>query len=440
MNFKRIVSLICLFTLLISIPVFAEITTDATFTAFTSSSDTTLDGWTTYSSATSDKKWVIDTTNHLAQCNILTTSTGAAGNAFYTAKDFGSEYTFSGKVGMSYNQIGIYFNASVEVVNGQVLPTGGYRLYANRATTGPLRLEKYVDGEWEILDSITSGLSGFSGDLPFEIINENGVISASITFSSSGKHTLTYDDSADGDYLDSGYVGFWANSTLMKFKGINVAYNSQKVYSAPTLHSCSDILKEKSYNILKTGETKDVFVKADTPKETNVSKCELFIDELLVCEMTKDTDDVFKYNASFAAGEKGPHTIKVVLTDKNGTKIDLCKGVFFANDFYASDAKFTLSDESVVTKVGESDLSNVTASIDFNPYNKNISSVTIVAVKYNENKSVDKIYKNPVNITANTINTITCPIDTIEAGKSITVFLCESLLKPAPLSGGFTLE
>lgn len=440
MNLKRIISLITLVTLLMSIPVFAEITADATFTAFTSSSDTTLNGWTTYSSATSDKKWVIDTTNYLAQCNILTTSTGAAGNAFYTAKDFGSEYTFSGKVGMSYNQIGIYFNASVEIVNGQVLPTGGYRLYANRASTGPLRLEKYVDGEWIVLDSITSGLSGFSGDLPFEIINDNGVISASLTLSSSGKHTLTYDDSADDDYLDSGYVGFWANSTLMKFKGINVSYNSQKVYSAPTLHSCSDILKEKSYNILKTDETKDVFVKVDTLKETNVSKCELFMDELLVCEMTKDTDDVFKYNASFKVGEKGPHTIKVVLTDKNGTQNTLCKGAFFANDFYASDAKFILSDESVVTKVGESDLSNVTASIDFNPYDKNISSVTIIAVKYNDNKSVDKIYKNPVNITANSVNTITCPIDTIEAGKKVTVFLCESLLKPAPLSGGFTLE
>lgn len=417
-----------------------SIDTDSAFSAFTNAVDSSLDGWESYTDKASiGNKWVLDTENYLVQNNAIGETAGAGGSIFYLDKNFGSEFKFSGIFNMTNNQVGVYFNSSVSTQSGKIDSTGGYRIYIDRSKI-ELHLQKYIDGEWVNVATSATKPSGFSGNRPFEVTFKDGVISASVNFSGNGTHTLYYDDSEDGDYFDSGYIGFYANATLLKVSGINVAYNSEKVYKFPELKSCSDFLCDKAYNVLKTGETTEIFVEADAAATTDVTKVELYVDDVLVKELTKDSQNEFLYKSTFTVPEKGPHSIRVEVTDKTGGTKDFCNTSFFSADFYASNAVFKLSDGTILDEVGSSGLSNVTASIDFNPYSKDISSVTLVAVKFNGDKTINKIYKNSVACSADTITNVSCPIDTIEAGKTVTVFLCESMAKPAPLSGGFTLE
>jgi len=216
---------------------------------------------------------------------------------------------------------------------------------------------------------------------------------------------------------------------------INVSNNSEKVYNAPKLKGVGDIFKGYMVLPADTAVTFDVYV--DVAREGDVNAVSLFVDNAFLTQMSQ-TDDCF--GADVTLTEKGTHTAKVVLTDCYGNEVNLAENTFFVSDFISYPAVFKDGSGNEIQSIEETN-DSVNVSFKFNPLDRNLSALTLYAVKYDENGKMLGIYPNKITTPSkNTETEIDVTIDNVSAGYTITAFLFEDYWKPSPLSGGFTLE
>lgn len=443
---KILISLLLVFVL-VSSSAFAEvsdITSDAVFTAFNSDADSSLEGWKGYTKngdgTIDEQSWFTFKATKRIVGNVIanmpesmqeTTVSSPTGSVFYTGQNFGSEYNFSGDFYNFQNQSYVYFNAAFSEKDGRTLATAGYRISADRSGKR-VELQKTNGSSWITLVGEDTGAWGWVL-CHFDITFADGVIKARITHSDKYDITLEYDVSGDADYVDTGYIGFGSASAKITVGKINVNYNSSKVYSIPELRDVSRVFK--GYTVLPAAEKNEFGLWIDAADEADVKKCSLYIDNAFVQDMTADGD---YFSASPVIADKGTHTAKVILSDRYGNEAELVSTIFFVADFAAYPAVFTDAEGNAVESP---DGSAVNVSFSFNPCNRNFDSVTLYAVKYDENGKMIKIYSNKVtDLEANTESEISAAIDSVAYGESVTAFLFESFAKPSPLSGGYTFE
>ena len=424
--------------------VFAE--TDSQFSAFTSSEDASLDGWTGYtknndSTVDSDSWYSFAATKRLPG-NVManmpeswqeTGSPHPNSSIFYTAKNFGSEYNFTGDFYNYQNQDYIYFNSSVNQNNGTVSAKSGYRIMANRSGQS-IELQKYSNSSWVTLASESTAKWGWV-KCHFDITFTDGVISANVTHSNIFDVTLNYDVSQDSDYYNSGYIGFGATSGKMLAGNINVSYNSEKIYRKPVLKGTDDILK--GYSILPQGRANEFKVYIDMANEGDVKNICLYVDNAYNTEMAQSGD---AFSANVTLNAVGTHTVKIILTDRYGNEDTVVSSKFFVSDFLSCPAVFTDSEGNEINSISDFD-GNGKVSFKVNPCDREFSSLTLYAVKYDENGRLEEIFtKTEASPAKNTETEITADISGVMSGQTVSAFLFASRLKPSPVSGVFTLE
>lgn len=446
---KILLSLLLVFMLTVT-SVLAEdislsaINTDMEFTAFNSDDDSSIEGWSGYTKnndgTINESSWYTYKATKRVPGNVIanmpeswqeTGSPSPSGSVFYTACNFGSEYTFSGDFYNFQNQSYVYFNSSVVEKDGAVTANGGYRINADRAKKR-VELQKYSGSSWITLAG--EDTTAWTWVIcHFDITFADGMITARITHSDKFDVTFEYDVSGDADYADTGFIGFGAASGKFIAGKVKVNYNSSKVYSMPVLRETNRIFN--GYTVLPLGSDSEFGVWIDAADYADVDKCGLYIDNAFVMDMTSAGD---YYSAIPTLNEKGTHKAKVVLTDRYGNQAEIASSVFFVSDFAAYPAVFADENGQVLECANGS---SVNATFSFNPCNRSFESVMIYAVKYDESGKMVKIYSNKVtDLEANTETDISVAIDSILPGESITTFLFESFAKAAPLSGGYTFR
>lgn len=444
---KKTLSLVVIFAMLVPC-VFANasITADSTFTAFNSDSDSSLDGWTGYAKNTpgtiDSNNWFTYKATKRLVGNVIAVmpeswqevgTDAPTGNVFYTDKNFGSEYSFSGQFYNFQNQNYVYFNSAISESNGTVTAKSGYRIKFDRKTY-TVELQKGSSSIWTTIDSETTSKWGYTAG-SFDITFADGLITADLRPDGSSTVNFEYDASKDDDYSESGYIGLGASAGRFIAGKFNVSYNSEKVFSTPTLNKAYGSLK--GYNIIPQGVSCEFGVSVNAKSEADVKKCELYIDNAFNSEMTLN-DGV--YTATALLSEKGTHTAKAVLTDRNGNQTTLKETTLFVSDFLSSPAVFTDSVNGEISSLAEVE-GEVTATIGFNPLSRELSSLIMYAAVYDASGKISSVYSSKyTDIEKNTPINASVEITDVSSADKVMVFMFEDYSKPAPLSGGYTLE
>ena len=424
----------------------ADLNTDADFTAFTSDSDSSLDGWRGYTKNTDGTidaaSWYTFTATKRIVGNVLanmpeswqdTGSPSPTGNVFYTAQNFGTEYNFSGDFYNFQNSSYVYFNTAISEQDGRITAKSGYRLHANRAQK-TIELQKASNSSWITLESAETESWTWTY-CHFNITFAEGVITANVTHSNIFDVTLRYDASSDADYVDTGYIGFGASAGKITVGKVHVGYNSGKVYVMPSLRDTNELFK--GYSIVPGGQEVPFTIWVDMRRANDVRSCSFYVDNAFMQEMEQNGDT---FSAAPIFAEKGTHTAKVVLADRYGNETEIASTTFFVSDFTAYPAVYTNAGGEVINRIAESD-GSATVTFKINPANRSFSAITVYAAKYDENGKLIAVYPNKIlNPAANTDTEISVTVPDILNGQSITAFLFEDYSKPAPLSGGFTLK
>lgn len=449
---KILLSLLIVLTVF-STTAFADtaITTDSTFTAFTGDSDSTLDGWTGYTKNSTgtinQNTWYTYVSNFRLIGNVMANmpldwnvsavpnndKSPNSSSIFYTAENFGSEYSFSGDFYNFANQSFVYFNSAIAEKDGSVSAKGGYRILADRSGK-KIAIQKYINSAWADVEVMSTEAWGWV-PCHFDLTFSDGLITANVEQPDKFDITLTADVSSDDDYKDIGFIGFGATSGRISVANINVSYNSEKVYIAPKVKSVGSIFK--GYTILSKDKEVTFDVYLDVARDGDVKNVGLYIDNAFIAEMAQN-GDCYSVNATLT--ENGTHTVKVVLTDCYGNEINLAENTFFVSDFISYPAVFKDDMGNEIQSI-EDVYGIVNVSFKFNPLDRNFSALTLYAVKYDENGKMLGVYPNKIIAPSKNAETeIDVTISNVSAGQKISAFLFEDYLKPSPLSGGFTLR